>query len=389
MKIAFLVIDLRENDRSYSEVTPRFPGGTASLFDGFARLPEVEVHIVSCIQQPVPSPEKLADNLWFHSLYVPKIGWLRTGYQGCIRAIRKILREIQPDIVQGVGTERDCAISPVFSGFPDVVTIQGNMTELARLNRARIGSYGWLTARLENFILPRTLGVFCNSSYTEALVNPRARRTWRVPHPLRQTFLDPPPDAGPRPCILLNVGVISPRKRQLELLDMAEALHRQGLKFEFRFVGFTHPAAAPYTEAFLERIKPMQEAGYAHFLGTPADSELLGYYDAAAAMVHFPTEESFGMTVLEGLGRDLKFFGARLGGIVDIAQDMPGAELFARDDWPGLTAAIARWITQGHPRPTGAAARIRERYHPEALAKRHVEIYREVLSSNAYGRPPS
>ena len=97
-------------------------------------------------------------------------------------------------------------------------------------------------------------------------------------------------------------------------------------------------------------------------------------------MVHFPTEESFGMAVLEGLGRDLKFFGAHVGGIVDIAKDMPGAELFAPDDWAGLTAAIARWIAQGHPRPIGNAALIRERYHPIALAKRHVEIYQELLN---------
>jgi glycosyltransferase involved in cell wall biosynthesis len=383
MKIAFLVTDLRESERSYSEVTPRFPGGMASLFDGFARLPEVEVHVVSCLQRRVQSPEKLADNLWYHALHVPKIGWLRTGYQGCIRAVRRKLCEIQPDIVHGSGTERDCAISAVFSGFLNVVTIQGNMAELARLFKAPMGSYYWLTARLENFILPRTAGVFCNSSYTEALVRPRARRIWRVPHPLRQAFLDPPPNPEPRPCILLNVGVISPRKRQLELLAVAEALHRQGLKFEFRFVGFTHPGAAAYTEAFLKRIKPMESAGYARYAGTPADSELVHHYDGAAALVHFPTEESFGMVVLEGLGRDLKFFGAQVGGIVDLAKDMPDAELFAPDDWPGLTAAIARWITKGHPRPVGAASIVRERYHPVALARQHVKIYQELLKPSS------
>jgi glycosyltransferase involved in cell wall biosynthesis len=380
MKIAFLVIDMRENDRSYAETTPRFPGGTASLFDGFARLPEVELHIVSCLQQPVQSPEKLADNIWYHGLQVPKIGWLRTGYQGCIRAVRRKLREIQPDIVQGIGTERECAISALFSGFPNVVTIQGNMAELARLNRARIGSYGWLTARLENFILPRTIGVFCNSAYTEELVRSRARRLWRVAHPLREAFLDPSPEPGPRPCVLLNVGVISPRKRQLELLGVAETLHRQGLKFELRFIGFTHPSVSTYAEAFFKRIKPMESAGYARYLGAPADNELLQCYDAAAAMVHFPTEESFGMAVIEGLGRDLKFFGTRVGGIVDTAGDMPGAELFALDDWPGLTSAIARWIVGGHPRPAGNAALVRERYDPVNLARRHVEIYREIIA---------
>jgi glycosyltransferase involved in cell wall biosynthesis len=221
--------------------------------------------------------------------------------------------------------------------------------------------------------------VFCNSAYTEALVKPRARRVWRVAHPLRLAFLDPPPNPAPRPCVLLNVGVISPRKRQLEMLDVAEVLHRQGLKFEFRFMGYTHPAAAAYAGAFFKRIKPMESAGYACYLGAPADDKLLEYYDSVSAMVHFPTEESFGMVVIEALGRDLKFFGARLGGMVDIANDMPGAELFAQDDWSGLTSAIARWITEGHPRPIGAAALVRERYHPVALAKQHVEIYEEII----------
>ena len=380
MKIALLHMDLRENYRSYAETMPRFPGGSASLLDGFAQLPDVEVHVISCLQRPVQSPEKLAGNIWFHPLLVPKIGWLRTGYQGCIRAVRRKLRELKPDIVQGDGTERECAICAVFSGFPNLVAMQGNLAEQARLNRPRIGTYAWLAARLENFTLPRTRGVFCNSSYTEKLVRPRARKTWLMPHPLRQTFLEPAPDPAPRPCVLLNVGTISPRKRQLELLDVAESLHRQGLKFEFRFIGFTHPDGAAYTDAFQKRIQPMAEAGYASYGGAPGENELIQWYDGASAMVHFPTEDAAPMVVLEGLGRELKFFGARLGGIVDSAGTMPESELFAPDDWPGLTAAIARWISQGHPRPIGNAAIIRDRYHPIVLAKRHVEIYREVIA---------
>lgn len=382
MKIAVLAMDLRENYRWYSETTPRMPGGTAALLSGFAQLPEAEVHIISCIQQPMKSPEKLADNIRFHPLLVPKIGWLRTGYQGCIRAIRKKLRELKPDVVHGTGTERECAISAIFSGFPNVVAIQGNMAELARLNRARFGSYGWLTARLENFILPRTIGVICNSSYTEGLVKPRARKTWLVPHALHLPFFTPAPQEGPRPCVLLNVGVISPRKRQLELLDVAEKLHQRGLKFEFHFIGYTHPNAAAYIEKFQERIKPMERAGYARYLGSVPDPELLHSYDSSSAMVHFPTEEAFSMVVVEGLGRGLKFFGSRLGGNLDAARDIPGAELIAENDWNGLTDAIAAWINQGHPRPPGVAAVIRERYHPVAIAKRHLEIYRSITDNN-------
>ena len=123
-------------------------------------MPEVEVHVVSCLQQPVHSPEKLADNIFFHCLHVPKIGWLRTGYQGCIRAVRNKLKEIRPDIVHGQGTERDCAISAVFSGFPNVITIHGNMAELARLipGAAVFITNGWRRG-WKHFTLPRAGGV--------------------------------------------------------------------------------------------------------------------------------------------------------------------------------------------------------------------------------------
>ena len=118
MKIAILVMDMRENFRCYTETTPRFPGGSASLFDGFARLPEVELHLLSCIQRPMQSPEKLADNIWYHGLLVPKIGWLRTGYQGCIRAVRRKLRQLQQDFAPGMERNGSAPSVPHFPVFP-------------------------------------------------------------------------------------------------------------------------------------------------------------------------------------------------------------------------------------------------------------------------------
>src|SRR5437879_2454716 len=109
MRIAMLATDGREMLRSYQEKEPIFGTAPEALLKGLAGLPEAEVHVISCTQKPMSSPEKLAANIWFHSLLVPKLGWLRTGYQGCIRAVRKKLREIQPDIVHAQGTERDCA----------------------------------------------------------------------------------------------------------------------------------------------------------------------------------------------------------------------------------------------------------------------------------------
>lgn len=381
MKVVIVTSDARDHERTYHKKTPRFPAGHESLLEGFAKTKEIEVHVVSCTQQPMDSPEKLAENMWFHSLHVPKVGWLRTLYQGCIRAVRKKVHEIQPDLVHGHGTERECGISAALSGFPNLVTIHGIVGKQTGLSKPRIGSYLWLQTRVENFAVRKTSGVFCNSTYTESVVRARARRTWLVPHAVRLAFCVPIPESGSRPCVLLNAGVIGRRKRQLELLDVAEALHRAGLKFEFRFIGFVPPADDGYARQFLERIKPMETAGYARYLGAQTESDLVRCFDSVAGLVHFPTEEAFGNVVVEALSRNLKFFGGRLGGIVDIASGVPGAELFAKDDWAGLTSAISRWIQQGHPRPSSAAAEIATRFHPTVIARRHVEIYEEVLAS--------
>jgi len=379
MKIALLTTDNREHYKDYENREPFFGTAPEALLQGFAQLPELEVHVVSCARAIMHSPKQVAANVFFHSLHVPKIGWMRSGYQGCIRAVRTKLKALQPDIVHGQGTEQDCAISAIFSGFPNVVTIHGNMAELARLFPQRIGSFGWLAARLENFTLKRTAGVFCNSAYTEQLVKPRTPRTWRVPNPIREQFFVPP--ARPTPsgkCRLLNVGVVCQRKRQIELLDVARALREQGLDFEFQFIGTANPMD-PYAAAFLEKIRPMEKEGFAHYVGLKKTRELIEAFDAASALVHFPLEEAFGLVAAEGLARSLKFFGARLGGLIDIADGVPETELFAADDWRGLTLAIASWIRRGFPRAPGATQSMRARYHPSTIARRHVEIYQEVL----------
>jgi glycosyltransferase involved in cell wall biosynthesis len=387
MKIALLTTDGRELWKDYAAPTPHFGTAVEALMEGFALMPDVEVHVISCVRAKVQTPPRLARNIFFHSLGVPKIGWLRTGYQGCIRAVRRKLRELQPDLVHGQGTERECAISAVFSGFPNVVTIHGNMAELARQFRERVGSYAWLTARLENFTLKRTAGVVCNSAYTEQLVRPRARRTWQVANALREAFFAPAAaSARTDRCVLVNVGEIAGRKRQLELLDVVRELRQQGLDFELQFIGHA-PPDNNYVSAFLKKIEPLEKEGFARCVGLKLGAELVQFLDAAAGMVHFSPAESFGLAVAEGLARDLKLFGARVGGVPEVAAGVPDAELFAVDDWQGLTSAIAGWIRRGHPRAQGAGAVMRARYHPKIIAQRHLEIYQEVLRHTSAHHP--
>lgn len=378
LKVAILTTDKRDHERDYENPTPGFGTAPEALLQGFEILPDVEVHVVSCVHRPIASPAKIGKNIFYHSVVVPKLGWMRSLYLGCSRAARNKLREISPDIVHGQGTELDCGLNAVRSGFPNVITIHGNMTAIARIQGARLGSFHWFASKLEKAALKRTGGVFCNSGYTEGLVAPRAHKTWRVANALRKDFfkplLPPPPSKLP---VLLNVGVAEPRKQQLEVLAIARRLHQKGLEFELHFVG--HMGVTGYGGELRKELATAERAGYARHLGLLSSGQLIAAMDKAAGLVHFPLEEAFGLVTAEALARNLKFFGSAVGGGVEIASGVDGAELFSPNDLMGLEKALTRWLSVGAPRPQNATVAMRERYHPEVIARRHLEIYREVL----------
>ena len=379
MRIALLVPDNRDEHKRFTDAEPEFGPAPTALLAGLARQPGIELHVVSCAHQPMTAPARLPGGIHYHQVVVPSWGWLRSGYAGCVRAARRQLTAIQPDLVHGQGTERWCALAAVFSGRPNVLTIHGNMQQVARVVGARPFGYHWVAARLEPLALRRTGGVFCNSAHTESLVRTQARRVWRVPNALRDAFFSPAqaePVAG-QPLRLVNVGVVRELKQPVELLAALEPLVAAGVKFRLEFAG--RGAATEYGRRFQARIARAEVQGWAAHVGELPLAGLVPWLDAAAALVHVSTEESFGLAIAEGLARNLKFFGFSVGGVPDVVAGVEAVELFPAGDWRGLTAALARWLAAGAPRPTRAADLMRVRFHPDVVAARHVEIYREVL----------
>ena len=95
MKIALLTTDNREPFRQYEMEAPWFGTAPTALLQGFEMMPELEVHIVSCAKRKMGGPARLRE-IFFHSVVVPTLGWLRTGYQGCICAVQKNKKTSRP-----------------------------------------------------------------------------------------------------------------------------------------------------------------------------------------------------------------------------------------------------------------------------------------------------
>jgi glycosyltransferase involved in cell wall biosynthesis len=381
MKIALLTTDNRGHFHKYDQREPYFGTAPAALLQGFTHLPGIEVHVISCIRQRVQSPQKLADNIYFHSVVVPKIGWIRTGYQGCIRALRKKLREVQPDIVHGQGTELDCGISAVFSGFPNVLTIHGNMRLIAQVNHAKPLSFLWLAARLEKITLPRTIGVVCITEYTRAAVEALARRTWILPNAADADFfkIENTPDLRSPP-VGLCVGTVCSYKNQN---DFIRALDPLAAKMSFKIVFAGEVATDAYGREFTQLIRQRPWCKHVGFLSR----EQLKQHLKSATFLALPTrEDNCPMVVLEAMAAGVPVLASNIGGVPDlITPEKTG--LFGNPDRPETFAnGVEQLLANASLRQRLAAAARAEaldRFHPEVIARKHLEIYREVLKAKA------
>ncbi len=381
MKVAMLNMDFRENGRNYTAPEPLFHTAVAALLQGLARIPEVEVHAISCTQRPVTAPEKLASNIFYHSLLVPKLGWLRTGYQGCIRATRKKLHEIRPDIVHGQGTERDCALSALFGGFPNVVTVHGNMRQVAQVVGGRPFSFHWLAARLESFTLPRTDGVVCITSYTRAAVQALARRTWLLPNAVDAAFFDLNAARLPeQPPVILCVGTIYPLKNQNAFIKALDPLAKR-LRFKLIFLGL--PDRGAYGAEFLELVKARD---WCEYVGQ-ADRDRVRELFSRASILALPTlEDNCPMVVLEAMAAGVPVLASNVGGLPDlITHEKTG--IFCDPQHPdSFREGVARLLENpdlARRLAENAKMEALRRFHPQTIARRHLEIYREVLREKA------
>jgi glycosyltransferase involved in cell wall biosynthesis len=396
MRIAILTTDNREHFKDYGSPHPRFGTAPQALLDGLALLPEWEVHVISCTQRVMSSPGKLSENIWFHSLHVPKWGWLRTGYRGCIRGVRKKLKEIQPDIVHGQGTERDCAMSAVLSGYPNVLTIHGNMRVHASRGETRGRPYYKLAAFLEGYCLKRTCGVVAISRYTQDLVKDFTPRTWLLPNAVDPSFLalgqqrlsdsglrpssfDPRPssfDSRRKASIILVVANVDERKNQNAFIRALDPLAKR-MSFEVRFFGGC--GASDYAREFRELI---DSRPWCHYGGMIGREKLRSQFEQAD-MLALPThEDNCPMVVLEAQAAGVPVMASKVGGVPDLIDGITTG-LFC-DPWDPRTfvEGVERLLNDRdfaskiarHAHDDAA-----KRFHPQVIAKRHIEIYREVL----------
>ncbi|MGH7997476.1 MAG: glycosyltransferase [Opitutaceae bacterium] len=154
-----------------------------------------------------------------------------------------------------------------------------------------------------------------------------------------------PPASAP---VLLSVGILEPRKNPLLLLEVAEALWAEGVRFELQFAGRVNPH---FGKPIARRIRALARAGKpVRFRGPLTDGELASAYRRAFATLVPSRAEGCGLPLLESLWHGVPCLCSDLPPLLESAAG-GGCLCVPEGDIPAWTAALRRVLAEPGLRP--------------------------------------
>ena len=378
MKIVQITTDSRVHYGDYGKDEPYFGTAPAALLQGFRGLPDqVEVHVISVSRRRMATPSKLAPSIHFHQPLVSQWGMGRSLFSGAVLAVRKVIREVKPDIVHGQGTERECALAAVFSGFPNVLTLHGNMRVHAKRGENKGKFYYRMVAFLEGIALRKTDGVVSISTYTDELVKPLVKQSWLLPNAADSRYFEATHKPAEPPTVLF-VGGLDERKNPVGFINACASLF-EGSGWRFRLCG-TGAKGSPYL-AELEALATKHP--WIELVGWKSREELLTEMERASLLVLPTFEDNCPMVILEAMAVGLPVIASRVGGIPDLITDGETGLMFDPFAPENMREVTGQMMADPIFRARiGQAAKTEalERFHPKVIAQAHLDIYREVLT---------
>ena len=163
---------------------------------------------------------------------------------------------------------------------------------------------------------------------------------------------------------LLTVASLTPTKRILELIDVAETL--ADLDWTWDLVG-SQQLDSEYAERVRRRLdaSPVAEADRMQLRGSLSAASVRAAYDAADLLVHPSQFETCSMVVREAMARGLPVVAFAVGGVPDNLPDTKAGHLAPAGDFEALSSAVRTLLQDaGQRRAMGRAARQASRAFP-------------------------
>jgi glycosyltransferase involved in cell wall biosynthesis len=328
---------------------------------------------------------RAAPNVHIHYLRGQSRWRMITGSFLDVRKARRLIAEVNPDVVHGqeIGLNSDIAArcSPNC-----VVTVHGITYVESRLydpglrNRLRVR----LVRNLARRVLRRAKVVISISKYDAAELSGMIRGTRvSIANPTAAEFFALPPSAPTAPRLLF-AGALIPLKNALGIVNAFARVRRSVPDARLALIG-PQPDAV-YAKVIRDRVSSLDLTDNIDIVGSVDNARMLHEIATARAVVLFSRQENAPTIIAQAMAAGKPVVASRVGGVPEMVDDGVTGFLVESEDEVTLADRLARVLVDeplcermgraGH----GVA---QTRFRPETVAEMTVQAYRKALERSA------
>jgi len=362
---------------SFSAPAGHYATWLPQLARAFEEEKEFEFHWVALNSGVRKHQIVQAWNQKFHIVPTEKRGRATTLFWEDRRKIQKKLREINPRLVHGWGNEDIWGWAATFSGFPNLFSLQGLLSEYAKLGG--VGLRNRLMAWIETRVLKKAEIITTESPWARVLVEKKTGRSdvRIVEYGVPNEFFEAEPSPDARNPYAIMVGTADYRKG----IDFAVQLFsRPELRqHQLKIVG----GVTSFGQIW-KRKSPTN----VNWLGRKTQAEIIQLMSKASCLV-LPTRGDTGPTVAKE---------ARVIGLPIVASPNGGHVQYVKSEINGFVSCLetpeawSRAIQHLFNNPAQAKAMglaerntHRELLKPERTAASFLDLYRERIAEYSAG----
>lgn len=323
-----------DHDRAmqpYRRMNAAASSWNTALFGELGKF-DIELHIVQF--WPVRRYRRFVEGKVTHH-YLPKLPWF-DNFTSIFKRwrVRRLVRELAPDVVHGIGSEHGYAWAAIGHGVPSIITIHGWLRVINTLAGHTSLLKSRFLVREEARALQQADRVIAINEYMrDRFVNEGGcapERTVVIPNALNPVYLQDWAE-GPRPIDIIMVGTLQPLKNQHVALELFHRLARDhGMHPRVVIVGDATVESTTY-RGRLHAMRDELDLTNVEFVGKKSPAELFELYRASRFLLHISEFEADPTVVAEALAC----------GVLPIVNPVAGLAYRVRDGSNGWHVRIA------------------------------------------------
>lgn len=359
------------------------------LAEELADHPDIDIHIIVISTYIEKDHSFVKNNITFHLLEaaVPKFLtrilplsdqatlWIKP----ILKTLRKI-RQIDPDIIHGHGTEAWFSITSLLSGYPCVISLQGLITKIVESSPSwKYQIVGFLerqTVRRAKYINPKTS---MSMSFLDSL-NCKAKK-FHIEAPIEKRYWVN--DIPPYTQRILFTGVLIKRKGIFDFVNAFLLLKQDFPDLEAVIIGRG-------SDSVIKELNHICEnAGIADgltFTGQLSFEEMIAIYKKGGVFCLSSHAENSPNVVMESMASGLPVVATDVGDVQNMVSNGESGFIVEKGNSRMLAERTAVLLKDKELYLSfGKAGRriATNRWRPEVIASEHVSMYQQILSENA------